>query len=105
MVSCGGGIIVLAEFLDLWPPTVYLVASAFQTIITGAMSFRDLRQGNNVLILFFVTTLVRCARCGSANFLANWLLLGICGATFRGGSGSLVVQLAPPIHEEDGSFL
>ena len=22
MVSCGGGIIVLAEFLDLWPPTV-----------------------------------------------------------------------------------
>jgi WD40 repeat protein len=23
MVSCGGGIIVLAEFLDLWPPTVW----------------------------------------------------------------------------------
>jgi hypothetical protein len=28
MVSCGGGIIVLAEFLDLWPPTVAKVARA-----------------------------------------------------------------------------
>jgi hypothetical protein len=50
------------------------------------------------------TILVRRARRSSAKFLANWLLLGICGAPFRGGSDSLVVQLTPPVHEEDGSF-
>ena len=41
MVSCGGGIIVLAEFLDLWPPTITRRFLIVKCVSQLASKFQD----------------------------------------------------------------